>query len=97
MPKTKTTTLKTELKPLTPPDKEQCQADKPNTNTFMTMGGVSPNQRYIRCTAKPTAIVHEMKAGADGRKGAMSLCDDCLKVLNGQKGTPPVRVEPLDG
>jgi hypothetical protein len=87
----------TKQKPLTPPDTAQCQADIPNQNTFMTMGGTSPNRKYIRCTAKPTVIVHEMMAGKDGRRGAMSLCGDCLKVFKAQKGTPPVRVEPLGG
>jgi hypothetical protein len=88
----------TKQKSLIPPDPKQCQADKPNTNNFMTMGGISVNQKYIRGTALPTVIIHEIVAGRDGQKGAMSLCDDCLKVFKAQpERMPPVRVEPISG
>jgi len=66
---------------LTPIDKERCQAEKPNGESFMTLGGGS---KIVRCTNKPTVIITETKAGKDGLKGAMSLCNDCLRVAQDQ-------------
>ena len=63
---------------LTPPDLEQCQAEKPNGNTFMTVGGMPGLER---CTNKPLFIATEKKPGEDGQKGSMSLCADCLVVF----------------
>lgn len=62
------------MKPLTPPDLKRCQAEFPHFNAFV-MGG--PTTTWTRCEKPPTWIVKETKPGADGRKGSMSLCDDC--------------------
>lgn len=69
---------------LTSPDKERCQAEKPNGNTFMTLGG-SP--RLERCKNKPILIAIEVEPGKDGKRGSMSLCLECqLQLL---KQLPP--------
>lgn len=75
---------------LDPPDKKQCQAEKPNGNTFMTLGG---RPGLVRCEALPKVIVTEMVPGDDDEHGAMSLCGQCLTVFNEQSGTPMVTVE----
>ena len=64
-----------------PIDKERCQAEKPNGQSFMTLGG---GQKMIRCENKPTVIATETNAGSDGLKGSMTMCDDCLKVAEKQ-------------
>jgi hypothetical protein len=66
---------------LEPPDLKQCQAEKPNGYNFMTLGG-RPGR--VRCTSKPTVIATEVKPGADGLTGSMSLCDDCRAVMEKQ-------------
>jgi hypothetical protein len=71
-----------EQKPLTPPDIEQCQAEKPSGYTFMTFGG-QPGE-MIRCEAPTEVIVFELKPGKDGRRGSMSLCGECLTIMCGQ-------------
>ncbi len=60
-----------------PIDKDRCQAEKPNGEGFMTLGG---GHKMVRCENKPTIIITEKQAGKDGLFGSMSLCDDCLKV-----------------
>ena len=80
-------------KKLTPPDLKQCQAEKPNGNSFMTLGG-SPGLE--RCTAKPSVIVTERKPGLDGLKGSMALCDECLAVLRKQLGENYATVQPIE-
>jgi hypothetical protein len=60
---------------LTPPDLEQCQADRPNGYTFMTLGG---RPGLERCKYKPTIIVKELKPGEDGQCGSMALCWHCF-------------------
>ena len=63
---------------LTPPDMEQCQAEKSNDVNFMTLGG---RREMKRCTEKPTVIVKETVPGKDGQCGSMTLCADCLVVF----------------
>lgn len=75
---------------LDPPDKDQCQAEIPNGNSFMTMGG-RPGME--RCEAIPKVIVTEVDPGDDGERGAMSLCGSCLTTFNDQDGTPMATVE----
>lgn len=77
---------------LTPPDPKQCQAEKPNGHSFMTLGGIPG---HVRCSEKPAAIVYETKEGADGLKGSMSLCDSCLNVALKQLGNDFFRIERL--
>jgi hypothetical protein len=67
---------------LEPPDRKQCQAEKPNGYTFLTFGG-RPGR--VRCTNKPRLIVTEKKPGKDGLKGSMSLCPDCFAVFQKQE------------
>src|SRR3990170_2082902 len=62
---------------LIPPDLKQCQAEKPNRNDFMTLGGPVG---HVRCTNKPFYIATERKAP----KGSMSLCIDCQVVCEEQ-------------
>lgn len=66
---------------LTPPDKKRCQAEKPNGCNAFTLGG---RHKMVRCTAKPQWIAREVKKGSDGRRGSMSLCQDCLVVMEQQ-------------
>lgn len=82
-----------ERKPLIPPDVNQCQAQKPNGNTFMTLGG---RPGYVRCKEKPVVIVTENKPGRDGRKGSMSLCAACWRVMLKQLGGKFATAEPID-
>jgi hypothetical protein len=63
-----------------PIDVEQCQALKPNGNTFMTLGG---RPGLVRCKNKPTWIAIENEKREDGR-GGMSLCESCKKVCEEQ-------------
>lgn len=80
MPKPKKT--KPSLQPLIPPDPKQCQAEKPNNHSFMTLGG---RPGLERCKNPPTVIVEEARPNPkDGRKGSMSLCSDCLVVFGKQ-------------
>jgi len=66
------------------PDEAQCQAEKPNGQSFMTFGG---GHKMVRCTEKPQFILTENKPGKDGKKGSMSLCSSCLTVF--LKQMPP--------
>lgn len=78
---------------LTPPDKKQCQAMKPNGNTFMTFGGVPS---LVRCKNKPTVILTERKPNPkDGQRGSMSLCNDCRDVLLKQLGEDFATTKPI--
>lgn len=68
-----------EQKPLTPPDRERCQARVPTGGPFV-IGGPSgdPRDGYrVRCTNTPVVIATEVAPGEDGRKGSMSLCERC--------------------
>jgi hypothetical protein len=69
----------TEPTPLIPPDPHQCQAEKPNGHSFMTLGGVPGLVRY---TNVPSVIAAEVEADEYGRHGSMSLCGDCLNTLS---------------
>ncbi len=78
---------------LTPPDRKQCQAMKPNGNTFMTLGGV-PGR--VRCRKPAWCIIYELKPNPkDGQKGSMSLCKECLQVFYQQEGSTKVRMEQI--
>lgn len=81
---------------LIPPDLNQCQAEKPNGVTFMTLGG---KFKMERCTNKPLYIATENVAGKDGLIGSMSLCEDCKDVFIKQMGSNfativPIKTEP---
>ena len=66
---------------LIPPDKKQCQAEKPNGHSFMTLGGRPGRER---CTNKPTMLATEKKPGKDGQRGSMTVCDECFSVMQKQ-------------
>jgi hypothetical protein len=63
---------------LIPPDRDQCQCEKPNGVNFLTFGG---KPGLVRCKNKPIVILKETKPGQDGLKGSMSLCEGCLEVF----------------
>ena len=60
-----------------PIDEERCQAEKPNGQSFMTLGG---GHKMVRCNNKPTVIATEVDIATDGQRGSMTLCEDCLNV-----------------
>jgi hypothetical protein len=67
---------------LIPADLTRCQADKPNGESFMTLGG---GHKMVRCESVPTVVAYEQDVqDDDGMRGSMSLCDDCLKVFEKQ-------------
>jgi hypothetical protein len=78
---------------LTPPDIQQCQAEKPNGHSFMTLGG-APGR--VRCTALPEVIVKETKKGKDGLRGSMALCAECLEVAKKQLGEKAFKVTRIE-
>ena len=77
---------------LTPPDLEQCQCEKPNGCTAFTLGG---KPGLIRCDNEPFVILVEKEVGADGLKGSMSLCQECLTVFNLKMPDKAVEVQPI--
>lgn len=82
----------TVLPQLEPPDPKRCQAEKPNGHTFMTLGG---RPGLVRCENKPVTIATEVAPGKDGRRGSMSLCNDCWRVMVKQLGGFYASFEPL--
>lgn len=78
---------------LIPPDTGRCQAEKPNGNSFMTLGG-SPGLE--RCRNIPLWIAREIKPGPDGQIGSMSLCRECRTVLERQM-PDYATFEPIEG
>lgn len=84
---------------LIPPDKERCQALRPN-KTWSPMafgpatvlasgekvGGSRRVDKHWRCNERPAVIVREKEAGKDGERGSMSLCPDCFVQLCLQLG-----------
>lgn len=68
---------------LIPADKAQCQAEIPNGENAFTLGG---GHKMVRCTNKPAWIATELKPGADGLIGSMSMCDECKAVFLKQVG-----------
>jgi hypothetical protein len=77
---------------LIPVDKQQCQAEKPNGNTFMTLGGVPG---LVRCTEKPDYIAVENEPDENGVIGSMSLCAKCAVVMQQQLGTDYATLTPI--
>lgn len=67
---------------LIPPDLKQCQGETIQRAPF-AIGGT---HRRTRCANKPTAIAFQNRAGDDGNKGAMSLCDVCIPIMKKQMG-----------
>ena len=63
-----------------PPDKKQCQCC-PNmlAHTAFNLG---PPPRPKRCQNKPSFIALELLPGKDGKRGSMSLCEDCAKEID---------------
>lgn len=61
---------------LIPPDYDRCQAEQ-REGSFMTLGP----RRMVRCEKPPVWLAVELKAGKDGERGSMTLCNDCAKVM----------------
>jgi hypothetical protein len=59
---------------LIPLDLERCQAEVTIYHPFLMGGSVRQTKR---CEKKPTWLAKEAKAGKDGRRGSMTLCDEC--------------------
>jgi hypothetical protein len=63
---------------LIPADLTQCQAEKPNGHSFMTLGG---QPGLVRCKRVPVYIAFEKEPNpVDGLRGSMSLCEECKSV-----------------
>lgn len=64
---------------LIPPDFNRCQAF-PNVarHSPFTLG---PMPKPVRCVSKPVWLAVETKAGEDGLKGSMTLCQSCAELL----------------
>ena len=86
-----TTTPKSKKPALIPPDPERCQAELTTYNPFVMGGSVRQTER---CKNKPGYLVSEVKPGKDGRKGAMSLCDECKRVF-AKLNRPGIKYETL--
>lgn len=79
---------------LEPPDRERCQAEKPNKEWSPFRLG--PCQEMIRCENVPAVVVTEQKAPKRGAaKGSMSLCADCMAVFARQVGMDKVTIEQI--
>lgn len=83
-----------QLKPLETVNHDACQADIKGPYNPFQLG--APPPRFRPCGKKPTWYARETKAGPDGRKGAMSLCDDC-KVECEKRFDGSVTFKPLVG
>lgn len=86
MPKTKAAP-KVQLEPA---DLKRCQAEIRAHRPF-ALGGTHDVER---CPNQPSYIVTEVEPGPDGQYGSMSLCPECLKVLQ-TKTKIKVKVEPI--
>ncbi len=84
----------TKSKPLEPVSHEACQADIREAYSPFQLG--APPPRFRPCGKKPTWYARETRAGTDGRKGAMSLCDGC-KIECEKQSDGSVSFEPLVG
>lgn len=81
------------LKPLEPVDHARCQADiKSAYNPFIFGGDVGG--KWGRCKNKPIWYAREVEVDANGRRGAMSLCDEC-KVECEKRVKRAISFEPL--
>lgn len=70
-------------KKLEPPDPKRCQAITIEGG-FMRLGGV---RSMRRCDRQPVAILTEARKNkVDGKRGAMSVCEDCLVRATNQLG-----------
>lgn len=86
--------MKKKPKPLEPVSHEACQADVKGPYSPFQLG--APPPRFRPCGKKPIWYARETKAGADGRKGAMSLCAGC-KAECEKRSDGSISFEPLVG
>ena len=77
---------------LIPADPKRCQAEMPNGENFMTLGG---GHKMVRCKNKPSHIATEKRADEYGQHGSMSLCPECLAVFSKQVGLDDVTLTAL--
>ena len=66
------------------PDLARCQTETIAYNAFV-MGG--PTKQVERCPNKPTWVGTEVTPDKKGRRGQMSMCDDCRDIF--LKDGPP--------
>lgn len=64
-----------ELNPQIPPDPKRCQTEVTTYNAFIMGGDV---RKHTRCSNEAGWLLAEKIAGADGRVGAMTVCDVCV-------------------
>lgn len=74
-----------QLKPLEPVDHERCQSDIRTTYRPFIMGG-DVGGKWGRCKNKATWYAREVEPDKDGRRGSMSLCDECKPVCETRMG-----------
>jgi hypothetical protein len=79
---------------LEPVSHDACQADVKGPYSPFQLG--APPPQFRPCGKKPSWYAREAKAGPDGRKGAMSLCDGCKAECEKRLGDA-VAFEPLVG
>lgn len=79
---------------LEPVSHNACQADIKDPYNPFQLG--APPPRFRPCGKKPTWYAQETVVGPDGRKGSMSLCDECKVVCEGRLGDKAT-FEPLVG
>lgn len=63
---------------LIPTDYKQCQTTITPAHSAFRMG---PKPREERCTHPPAYVAYEVRKDDWGRKGTMSVCEACSKVL----------------
>lgn len=63
---------------LTPPDYNHCQCTITPAHGPFRLG---PRGQPRECGKPPAWIAVEIVPGADGKCGAMSLCNECAKIL----------------
>ncbi len=79
---------------LTPPDLNQCQAEKPGNGPF-TIGGKigDPKNGYrVRCESEPKYIATEKRGS---KPGSMSLCAECKDAMVKQLGEDFAEFSPI--
>lgn len=63
---------------LIPPNYDHCQASITPAHGPFVLG---PKPRPHQCNEPPAWLAVEVVAGRDGRHGAMTLCNECAKVM----------------
>jgi len=76
-----------------PPDYERCQATFVSYRPFVMGGAV---KQRVQCTSPPVWLAVEVEPGADGLRGAMTLCHPCAeKMLEVEDLRRRVQLQPI--